>query len=155
TIDDDPRMPHALVSCSKENIMRRRNFLLLSGSGLAAAGLAACGGSGGGGGMSGGAEVEVFTWWAQGSEEAGVDALVEPSVKDPPALPFVHGAVAGGARTAATDRLQSRLQAGDPPHTFQAHAGLELADYIDAGHLEDVSDLYDAYGLTESFPGDL
>src|SRR5699024_1550082 len=53
------------------------------------------------------------------------------------------------------DMLQSRLQAGDPPDTFQAHAGLELADYIDAGQLEDVSDLYDEYGLTEAFPSDL
>jgi glucose/mannose transport system substrate-binding protein len=63
--------------------------------------------------------------------------------------------VAGGAGSAAKDMLQSRLQAGDPPDTFQAHAGLELADYIDAGQLEDVSDLYEEYGLTEAFPGDL
>src|SRR5699024_940558 len=68
---------------------------------------------------------------------------------------FVNGSVAGGAGSAAKDMLQSRLQAGDPPDTFQAHAGLELADYIDAGQLEDVSDLYDEYGLTEAFPSDL
>src|SRR5699024_8217403 len=35
---------------SKENIMRRRNFLALTGAGLAATGLAACGGSGSGDG---------------------------------------------------------------------------------------------------------
>jgi glucose/mannose transport system substrate-binding protein len=137
--------------------MRRRNFLLLSGSGLAAAGLAACGGSGGGGGESGGGgnEVEVFTWWAQGSEKAGLDALVAQFEKDHPDLTFVNGSVAGGAGSAAKDMLQSRLQAGDPPDTFQAHAGLELADYIDAGQLEDVSGLYEEYGLTEAFPSDL
>src|SRR5699024_4019686 len=48
-----PPEAHAFP-CSKENIMRRRNFLFLSGSGLAAVGLAACGGSGGGGGGEGG-----------------------------------------------------------------------------------------------------
>ena len=137
--------------------MLRRNFLLLSGGALAATGLAACGGSSGGGGESGGggSEVEVFTWWAQGSEKAGLDALVEQFEKDYPDLTFVNGSVAGGAGSAAKDMLQSRLQAGDPPDTFQAHAGLELADYIDAGQLEDVSDLYDEYGLTEAFPSDL
>ena len=70
--------------------MRRRNFLLLSGSGLAAAGLAACGG-GSGGGDGGGSEVEVFTWWAQGSEKAGLDALVAQFEKDYPDLTFVNG----------------------------------------------------------------
>ena len=134
--------------------MRRRNFLLLSGSGLAAAGLAACGG-GSGGGDGGGSEVEVFTWWAQGSEKAGLDALVAQFEKDYPDLTFVNGSVAGGAGSAAKDMLQSRLQAGDPPDTFQAHAGLELADYIDAGQLEDVSSLYEEYGLTDAFPSDL
>jgi glucose/mannose transport system substrate-binding protein len=134
--------------------MRRRNFLLLSGSGLATAGLAACGG-GSGGGDGGGSEVEVFTWWAQGSEKAGLDALVAQFEKDYPDLTFVNGSVAGGAGSAAKDMLQSRLQAGDPPDTFQAHAGLELADYIDAGQLEDVSSLYEEYGLTDAFPSDL
>ncbi|MDN5820144.1 MAG: twin-arginine translocation signal domain-containing protein, partial [Brachybacterium sp.] len=58
--------------------MQRRNFLVLSGAGLAAAGLTACGGSGSGGSGGGesSSEVEVFTWWAQGSEKAGLDALV-------------------------------------------------------------------------------
>src|SRR5699024_1522526 len=68
---------------------------------------------------------------------------------------FVNGAVAGGAGSAAKDLLQSRLQAGDPPDTFQAHAGAELQDYIDAAQVEDVSDLYDEFGLTDAFPADL
>ncbi|WP_394216532.1 ABC transporter substrate-binding protein [Brachybacterium vulturis] len=135
--------------------MQRRNFLALSGAGLAAAGLAACGGSDSGGGESSSSEVEVFTWWAQGSEKAGLDALVAQFEKDYPDLTFVNASVAGGAGSAAKDMLQSRLQAGDPPDTFQAHAGLELTDYIDAGQLEDVSALYEEYGLTDAFPEDL
>ena len=137
--------------------MRRRYFLTLAGSGIAAAGLAACGsdsGSGGGDGSAGG-EVEVFTWWAQGSEKAGLDALVAQFKKDYPDYTFVNGSVAGGAGSAAKDMLQSRLQAGDPPDTFQAHAGEELSDYIAAAQIEDVSDLYEEYGLTDVFPEDL
>src|SRR5665647_3016120 len=65
------------------------------------------------------------------------------------------GAVAGGAGSAAKDLLQSRLQAGDPPDTFQAHAGKELTDYIDAGQIEDISALYDEFKIRDVFPADL
>ncbi|MGV8965747.1 MAG: ABC transporter substrate-binding protein [Cellulomonas sp.] len=99
-----------------------------------------------------GGDVEVFTWWAAGSEKLGLDALVGVFETQHPEYTFVNGAVAGGAGSAAKDLLQSRLQANDPPDTFQAHAGKELTDYIDAGQLEDVSQLYTDYNLTDVFP---
>lgn len=120
--------------------------------------LAACGGNntgGDGGNEGGGSQVEVFTWWAAGSEKAGLDALVGEFEKQHPDIEFVNGAVAGGAGSAAKDLLQTRLQAQDPPDTFQAHAGMELQDYIDAAQIEDVSELYDEFGLTDAFPADL
>jgi glucose/mannose transport system substrate-binding protein len=120
--------------------------------------LAACGGGntdGDTGGEGGGDQVEVFTWWAAGSEKAGLDALVGEFETQHPDIEFVNGAVAGGAGSAAKDLLQTRLQAQDPPDTFQAHAGMELQDYIDAAQIEDVSDLYDEFGLTDAFPADL
>lgn len=124
--------------------------------------LAACGGGGGdaggdatGGGDGGGQQVEVFTWWAAGSEKAALDALVEEFNNQYPDIEFINGAVAGGAGSAAKDLLQSRLQANDPPDTFQGHAGEELRDYIEAGQIEDVSYLYDEYGLRDVFPQDL
>ena len=92
--------------------------------------LAACGGGSGdddgGGGEGGGNRVEVFTWWASGSEKLGLDAMVEVFNEQHPDIEFVNGAVAGGAGSAAKDLLQSRLQANDPPDTFQGHAGEEL-----------------------------
>jgi len=123
--------------------------------------LAACGGdseggdNGNGGGDASGGQVEVFTWWAAGSEKLGLDAMVEVFNEQHPDVEFVNGAVAGGAGSAAKDLLQSRLQANDPPDTFQGHAGEELKDYIEAGQLEDVSDLYDEFGLNDVFPQDL
>src|SRR5665647_2365505 len=69
-----------------------------------------------------------------------------------PDVEFINGAVAGGAGSAAKDLLQSRLQANDPPDTFQAHAGMELNDYIQAGQVQDISDLYTEFGLTDVFP---
>ncbi|MBO0609059.1 ABC transporter substrate-binding protein [Myceligenerans salitolerans] len=120
--------------------------------------LAACGGgsgSGDAGSEGGGDQVEVFTWWAAGSEKAGLDALVGVFQEQHPDIEFVNGAVAGGAGSAAKDLLQTRLQAQDPPDTFQAHAGAELQDYIDAAQIEDVSGLYEEFGLTDAFPADL
>ncbi|MPV49550.1 MULTISPECIES: ABC transporter substrate-binding protein [unclassified Pseudactinotalea] len=130
---------------------------------LAAAGLVltACGGgsddgdNADAGGDNSASKVEVFTWWAAGSELTGLQALEAVFAEQHPDTEFINGAVAGGAGSAAKDLLQTRLQAGDPPDTFQAHAGMELQDYIDAGQLEDVSGLYDEFGLNEVFPQDL
>ncbi|MEJ5945004.1 ABC transporter substrate-binding protein [Pseudokineococcus basanitobsidens] len=134
-------------------------------AGVAALGLTltACGsdsGSGSGsddGGSGGGdaSEVEVFTWWAAGSEKAGLDALVDVFDQQHPDTEFINGAVAGGAGSAAKDLLQQRLQTNDPPDTFQAHAGAELQDYIDAAQIEDVSAQFEEYGLTDAVPQDL
>ena len=100
-------------------------------------------------------QVEVFTWWTSGGEKAGLDGLVATLADKYPDVEFINGAVAGGAGSAAKDLLQSRLQANDPPDTFQAHAGMELNDYIQAGQVQDISDLYTEFGLTDVFPQDL
>ena len=139
--------------------LNRRTSATVAGAALVGLALAACGGGTDDGGTAegggGDGEVEVFTWWAAGSEKAGLDALVGVFDEQHPDVTFVNGAVAGGAGSAAKDLLQTRLQAQDPPDTFQAHAGAELQDYIDAAQIEDVSDLYDEFGLTDAFPTDL
>jgi len=92
---------------------------------LAAAGLALAACSSGTSGNSGtgtkaSGQVEVFTWWAAGSEKLGLDAMVGVFNKQHPDVKFINGAVAGGAGSAAKDLLQTRLQAKNPPDTFQA-----------------------------------
>ena len=117
--------------------------------------LTACGSDSGGGGDSGdsaGGEVEVFTWWAEGSEKAGLDALVKVFDEQHPDQKFVNGAVAGGAGSDAKNVLASRLQTNDPPDTFQAHAGAELTDYINNGQIEDLSSMYEDEGWNDVFP---
>ena len=116
--------------------------------------LAACGGGDGDGDgtAAGTAEVEVFTWWAEGSEKEGLDALVKVFEQQNQDFDFVNGAVAGGAGSDAKNVLASRLQTNDPPATFQAHAGAELTDYITQGQIEGLSDMYDEKGWNELFP---
>ncbi|WP_350258311.1 ABC transporter substrate-binding protein [Scrofimicrobium sp. R131] len=126
--------------------------------------LGACS-SGGGGGSSdqpsgdqsgekaaAGGEVSVVTWWEAGSEKKGLEALVEVFNTQHPEFTFKNAAVAGGGGSQAKQKLAADLAAKNPPDTFQAHAGAELTDYIDAMQIEDVSALYDEFDLTNAFP---
>lgn len=61
---------------------------------------------------------------------------------------IIDAAVAGGGGSPTAKKLQADLDAGNPPDTFQAHAGAELTDYISAGQIEDVSALYDPVQVT-------
>ena len=99
--------------------------------------------------------VGVFTWWADGSEKVGLDALVKVFNEDYSNLKFDNLAVAGGAGSQAKSVLAAQLKAGTPPDSFQAHAGAELQDYIDAEQLEDLTSFYTDNKLTDQFPKDL
>jgi len=101
---------------------------------------------------SGNSEVEVFTWWASGGEKAGLDALVRAFQSACTSEKFLNGAVDGGAGSDAKTVLAARLAAGDPPDTFQAHAGAELNAYIASGEIQDLSQEYGEWGLATAFP---
>lgn len=121
---------------------------------------AACGddddeGTTGDGGGESATEVEVFSWWTGGGEAAGLDAMIEIWNAENPDTEFINAAVAGGAGSNAKAVLAQRLEAGDPPDSFQGHAGAELSDYIAAGQVEDLTFLYDELGLNDVFPQDL
>ncbi len=133
----------------------RKSLSILAGA--AALGLALTGCSTGGGTPDPGNadQVEVFTWWASGSEKVGLDALVKVFNEQYPDVEFINASVAGGAGSNAKAALASRLEANDPPDTFQAHAGAELTDYINAGQLQDLSSFYAETGLNDVFPASL
>jgi glucose/mannose transport system substrate-binding protein len=132
-----------------------KTLAVLSAAGLLA--VSACGNSddSGGGDSSASKDVTVFTWWADGGEKAGLDGLVTQFKTDCKDFNFVNSAVAGGAGSNAKQVLANDLQAGKPPSTFQAHAGAELRDYINAGQVDDVSGLYKDFGLDKAFPQNL
>jgi len=98
--------------------------------------------------------LEIFSWWTAGSEALGLNELVKVLNAKYPDVKFVNnGASTGGG--SAKDVLQTRMLAGQPPDSFQVHAGKEAQDYINAGQLQDVSNLYTEFGLTSVFPKDL
>jgi glucose/mannose transport system substrate-binding protein len=132
-----------------------RRTALASAAILAAATmLTACGDDGGDSGSSSG-DVEVMTWWTEGGEKAGLDALIRVFDKEYPDETLDSTPIAGGGGSNAKAKIMQRLQQGDPPSSFQGHAGAELLDYINTGRLQDVSSLYEEEGWMDVFPPDL
>jgi glucose/mannose transport system substrate-binding protein len=121
--------------------------------------LTACGsgdeGNGGGGGQAAQKKVEVFSWWTGPGEADGLKAMRGIFERENPAFTFYDAAVAGGSGDQARALLSSKLQANQPPDTFQGHAGAELQGYIKAGKLESLNSLYDELKLKDVFPQQL
>ena len=135
--------------------MTSRLVTALAGIAAAALVLTGCSAAGSGSDPNNPNQLEAFTWWVAGSEKVGLDALVNVFGEQYPGIEFINASVAGGAGSNAKAALASRLEANNPPDTFQAHAGAELTDYIEAGQLQDLSSFYAANGLTDVFPPSL
>ena len=138
--------------------MRRKRGWTALVAGLAAMCLVLAGCGGGkkaSSGTSSASKVEVFSWWTGGGEAKGLEAMVADFKKKHPEITFENAAVAGGSGTNAKAVLASRLQANQPPDSFQGHAGAELLDYIKAGQLEPLDFLYDQLKLRDVFPQEL
>jgi len=98
-------------------------------------------------------QVEVFSWWTGGGEAAGLEAMIKVFNEQYPNIEFINAAVAGGAGTNARAVLATRLQAGDPPDSWQGHAGQELiGTYVAGGQIEPLNSLYDAEGWLDVMP---
>jgi glucose/mannose transport system substrate-binding protein len=98
-------------------------------------------------------QVEVFSWWTGGGEAAGLEAMIGVFNTEYPNIEFVNAAVAGGAGTNARAVLATRLQAGDPPDSWQGHAGQELiGTYVAGSQIEPLNDLYDEMGWLDVMP---
>ncbi len=97
--------------------------------------------------------VEIFSWWTGGGEAAGLEAMIEVFQAQYPDVEFINAAVAGGAGTNARAVLATRLQANDPPDSWQGHAGQELiGTYVAAEQLEPVNFLYEENGWLDVMP---
>ncbi len=98
-------------------------------------------------------DLEIFSWWTGGGEAAGLDALIAKFKEMYPDVNIINSAVAGGSGVNAKAVLTTRMLGGDPPDTFQVHAGAELNSlWVKAGRMEPLNDLYKANGWMEQFP---
>jgi glucose/mannose transport system substrate-binding protein len=98
-------------------------------------------------------KVEVFSWWVGPGEADGLAAMVKIFSAKYPDQTFVNAAVAGGAGTNAKAVLATRLAAGDPPDSWQAHAGQEtIANYVAAKQVQPLDDFYSKTGFASVLP---
>lgn len=126
--------------------MNKKIFVLLSILVVASMALSACG-------AKASNQVEVFSWWTGGGEAAGLEAMMGVFKTANPNIEFINAAVAGGAGTNARAVLATRLQAGDPPDSWQGHAGQELiGTYVAGKQIEPLNDLYKSEGWMDVMP---
>jgi glucose/mannose transport system substrate-binding protein len=118
-----------------------RRTVLTTTSAAAIAGLAGCsgGGSGGGGdggGNDGGSELELLHAWSSGDGNAAIEALIEGFQEEYPDVEFAEEPVDGAARSNLDQVVLNKLQANDPPSTFQTWPGNTLDKF--EGAYEDI-----------------
>ena len=97
-------------------------------------------------------KLEIFSWWS-GDEGPALAALIKVYEAKYPGVAVDNATVTGGAGTNAKAVLKTRMLGGDPPDSFQAHAGQELTGtWVVAGRMQDLSALYKSEGWASKFP---
>src|SRR5690554_2502730 len=70
-------------------------------------------------------DLEIFSWWA-GDEGPALEALIKVFKAKYPKVNVINATVTGGSGVNAKAVLKTRMLGGDPPESFQVHAGQEL-----------------------------
>src|SRR5262245_23226761 len=103
-------------------------------------------------GGSGAGKLEIFSWWTNGGEQEGLNAMFDIYKQQNPGVEIVNATVAGGAGTNAKAVLQTRLAGGQPPDSWQVHAGREALSYVNAGQLEPLTKFFTEQGFDKNMP---
>ncbi len=97
-------------------------------------------------------QIEIFSWWA-GDEGPALEALIERFQELHPGIEVINATVTGGSGVNARAVLKTRMLGGDPPDSFQVHAGQELiGTWVVADRMEDLTFLYEEMGWFENYP---
>jgi glucose/mannose transport system substrate-binding protein len=88
-------------------------------------------------------DLEVTHWWTSGGEAAAVAEFAKAF--DATGHKWVDGAIAGSGGT-ARPIIVSRIIGGDPMHATQLNHGRQAEELIEAGLLQDLTDVADAEG---------
>ncbi len=100
-------------------------------------------------------DLEIFSWWA-GDEAPALNALIDLYNDDYPQVEVINATVTGGSGVNAKAVLKTRMLGGDPPDSFQVHAGQELiGTWVAAERMLDLTPLFESEGWMDVFPQDL
>ncbi|MBZ0285525.1 MAG: ABC transporter substrate-binding protein [Anaerolineae bacterium] len=99
--------------------------------------------------------LEIFSWWA-GDEGPALEALIELYNSHYPKVEVINATVTGGAGVNFRAVLKTRMLGGNPPDSFQVHAGQELiGTWVIANRMQDLTWLYEEEDWFDVFPQDL
>jgi len=97
-------------------------------------------------------DLEIFSWWA-GDEGPALEALIALYNGLYPNVNVINATVTGGSGVNARAVLSNRMLGGNPPSSFQVHAGAELTEtWVVAQRMEDLTSLYEEEGWFDAFP---
>ncbi|MCX7938625.1 MAG: ABC transporter substrate-binding protein [Thermoflexales bacterium] len=96
--------------------------------------------------------LEIFSWWTNGGEADGLNAMYEVFLQKNPGVEIINATVAGGAGTNAKAVLQTRLAGGQPPDSWQVHAGRETLSSVNAGQVEPLTEFFTEKGFDKVMP---
>lgn len=98
-------------------------------------------------------KLEIFSWWTAGGEANALQAVINLFHKYYPDVQVINATVAGGAGSNAKAVLKTRMLGGNPPDSFQVHAGMELIDtYVVPGLMEPITKYLKEWGAYDKFP---
>ncbi len=101
-------------------------------------------------------QLQIFSWWTGVASSKALAALIKVFNQQYPQVNVINEAVAGGAGSNAHAVLASRMEANNPPGTFQVHAGrASLLSWIGAGDMTPLNSLYKQEGWYKVFPKSL
>jgi glucose/mannose transport system substrate-binding protein len=99
-----------------------------------------------------GGSLEIFSWWA-GDEGPALEALIDLFNATYPDVEVNNATVTGGAGVNFRAVLKTRMLGGNPPDSFQVHAGQELTGtWVVANRMEDITWLFEEEGWFDAFP---
>jgi len=97
-------------------------------------------------------DLEIFSWWS-GDEGPALDALIKIYKTQNPNVEVINATVTGGSGVNAKAVLKTRMLGGEPPDSFQVHAGQELiGTWVKADRMEDLTPLFKEQGWMDVFP---
>ncbi len=99
----------------------------------------ACGGGGDSSSASGDGD-DTITWWHNSNNEPGRGYYEQVAADFEEANPGTQVEVVAMAHEDMVDRLAAAFQSGDLPDVYMERGGGELADHVEAGLVQDLSD---------------
>ncbi|MFX0024909.1 MAG: ABC transporter substrate-binding protein [Candidatus Hermodarchaeota archaeon] len=86
--------------------------------------------------------IEIYHWWTSGGEADAIEALIGVYEGLYPDTVVQSLSIAGGAGYAMRVKIKTLMLAGQPPDTFQIHAGYEWKIFYEAGLLDNIDHIW-------------